>query len=73
MQKRHNVQIQKPNRNGCKNGKETNLLVQGTGSAVQNSQVTVDTKNSSKQQRMHHTSEWHKLPPSSQVCESQTK
>ena len=47
----------KPNRNACKNGKETNLLIQGTGSAVQNSQVPVDTKNSSKQQRMYHTSE----------------
>ena len=34
----------KPNRNGCKNGKQTNLLVQGTRSAVQKSQVTVDTK-----------------------------
>ena len=27
----------KPNRNGCKNGKQTNLVVQGTGSAVQKS------------------------------------
>ena len=36
----------KPNRNGCKNGKETNLLVQGARSAVQKSQITVDTKNS---------------------------
>ena len=35
----------KPNRNGCKNGKQTKLLVQGTRSAVQKSQVTVDTKN----------------------------
>ena len=34
----------KPNRNGCKNGKQTNLLVQGTRSAVQKSQVTADTK-----------------------------
>ena len=34
----------KPNRNGCKNGKQTNLLVQGTRSAAQKSQVTVDTK-----------------------------
>ena len=40
----------KPNRNGCKNGKQTNLLVQGTRSAVQKSQVTVDTKTLSKQQ-----------------------
>ena len=39
----------KPNRNGCKNGKQTNLLVQGTRSAVQKSQVTVDTKTLSKQ------------------------
>ena len=36
----------KPNRNGCKNGKQTNLLVQGTRSAVQKSQLTVHTKNS---------------------------
>ena len=34
----------KPNRNGCNNGKQTNLLVQVTRSAVQKSQVTVDTK-----------------------------
>ena len=34
----------KPNRNGCKIGKQTNLLVQGNRSAVQKSQVTVDTK-----------------------------
>ena len=27
----------KPNRNGCKNGKQTNLVVQGTRSAVQKS------------------------------------
>ena len=33
----------KPNRNGCKNGKQTNLLVQGARSAVQKSQITVDT------------------------------
>ena len=26
----------KPNRNGCKNGKQTNLLVQGARGAVQN-------------------------------------
>ena len=36
----------KPNRNGCKNGKQTNLLVQGVRSAVQKSQTTVDTKSS---------------------------
>ena len=63
----------KPNRNDCKNGKQTNLLVQGTRSAVQKSQVTVDTKTLSKQQSMYHTSEWHKLPLSSKVCKSQTK
>ena len=47
----------KPNTNGCKNGKQTNLLVQGTRRAVQKSQVTVDTKTLSKQQSMYHTSE----------------
>ena len=47
----------KPNRNGCKNGKQTNLLVQGTRSAVQKSQVTVDIKTLSKQQSMYHTFE----------------
>ena len=41
--------MQKPNRNGCNNGKQTNLLVQVTRSAVQKSQVTVDTKTLSKQ------------------------
>ena len=40
---------------------------------VQKSQVTVDTKTLSKQQSMYHTSEWHKLPPSSKVCKSQAK
>ena len=38
--------MRKPNRNGYKNGKQTNWLVQGTRSAVQKSQVTVDTNNS---------------------------
>ena len=34
--------MSKPNINGCKNGKQTNLLAQGTrGGAVQKSQVTV--------------------------------
>ena len=47
----------KPNRNGCKNDKQTNLLVQGTRSAVQKSQVTVDAKTLSKQQSMYHSSE----------------
>ena len=46
----------KPNRNGCKIGKQTNLLVQATRSAVQKSQVTVDTKTTNKQS-MYHTSE----------------
>ena len=41
--------MSKPNRNGCNNGKQTNLLVQVTRSAVQKSQVTVDTKTLSKQ------------------------
>ena len=36
----------KPNRNGSKNGKQTNLLVKGARTAVQKSQITVDTKNS---------------------------
>ena len=35
--KRHNLQMPKPNRNDCKNGKQTDLLVQGSKSAVQNS------------------------------------
>ena len=33
----------KPNRNDCKNGKQTNLPVQGARSVVQKSQITVDT------------------------------
>ena len=37
----------KPHRNGCKNGKQTNLPVQGI-SDVQKFQVTVDTKTPSK-------------------------
>ena len=63
----------KPNRNGCKNGKQTKLLVQGTRSVVRKSQVTVDTKTFSKQQSMYYTSEWHKLPLSSKVCKSQIR
>ena len=47
----------KPNRNGCKNGKQTNLLVQGTRSTIQKSLATVDTKTFSKEQSMYHTSE----------------
>ena len=62
----------KPNRNGCNNGKQTNLLVQVTRSAVQKSQVTVDTKTLSKQS-MYYTCEWQKLPLSSEVCKSQIK
>ena len=62
--------MSKPNRDGCKNGKQTNLLVQDTRSAVQKSQVTLDTKNLSKQQSMDHTSE---LTLSGKVCKSQTK
>ena len=42
--KRHIVQMLKPNRNVCKNGKQTNLLPQGARSAVQKSQIPVDTK-----------------------------
>ena len=34
----------KPNRNACKNGKQTNLLVHGARNAIQKSQKTVDTK-----------------------------
>ena len=48
----------KPNRNGCKNGKQTNLLVPSARSTVQKSQTTVDTKKIlSKQQSLYHTSE----------------
>ena len=47
----------KSNRNDCNNGKKTNLLVQGTRSAVQKLQVMVDIKTLSKQLRMYHTSE----------------
>ena len=47
----------KPNRNGCKNAKKTNLQVQGTRSATQKFQVTVYTKSLSKQQSVYLTSE----------------
>ena len=47
----------KTNKNCCKNGNQTNLLVQGIRSAVQKFQVTLDTKTISKQQSMYHTSE----------------
>ena len=39
----YKLQMSKPNKNDCKNGKQTNLLVQGDRSAVQKSQITVDT------------------------------
>ena len=45
----------KRNRNDCKNGKQTDLLVDGIRSAAQKSQVTVDIKTLSKQQSMYHT------------------
>ena len=32
----HNLQMPKPSRNDCKNGKQTDLLVQGSKSAAQN-------------------------------------
>ena len=35
--KRHNLQMPKPNRNDCKNGKKFDLLVQVSKSDVQNS------------------------------------
>ena len=35
----------KPNKNDYKNGKQTNLLVQGARSAAQKSQITIDTEN----------------------------
>ena len=38
----YKLQMPKPNRNNCKNGKQTNLLVQGGRSAVQKSQIKVD-------------------------------
>ena len=34
----------KPNRNDCKNGKQTDLLEQGARSAVEKSQIIADTK-----------------------------
>ena len=46
LQKRHSVHMLKANKNGCKNAKQTNLLVQGARTAVQKSQITVDTKHS---------------------------
>ena len=44
----------KSNRNGCKIGKQNNLLVQGTRGAVQKPQITVETKTLSKQQGKCH-------------------
>ena len=39
----YKLQMPKPTRNNCENGKHTNLLVQVAGSAVQKSQITVYT------------------------------
>ena len=39
----YKLQMPKPNRNDCKNGKQTYLPVQCARSAVQKSQITVDT------------------------------
>ena len=36
--------MSKPNRNRCKNAKQTNLVVEGARSGVQKSQITVETK-----------------------------
>ena len=41
--KRHNAQVPKSNRNDCKNGNQTNLLVKDARKAVQKSQITADT------------------------------
>ena len=40
----YRLQMAKPNKNDCKNGKQANLLVQGARSNVQKLQITVDTK-----------------------------
>ena len=37
------VQMSRAKTNDCKNGEQTNLLVQGARSAGQKSQITVDT------------------------------
>ena len=42
----YKLQMLKSNRNDCKNDKKTNLLGEGARSAVQKSQITVDTQNS---------------------------
>ena len=39
----YKLQILKPNKNDFKNGKQTNLLVQGVRNTVQKSQITVDS------------------------------
>ena len=61
------VQMPKPNRSNCKNGKQTDLLGQGVRSAAQKSQVTVDTKISANKVCIYHMFEWDKLPLSSKV------
>ena len=38
-----NVQLTRAKKHDCKNGEQTNLLVQGARSAAQKSQITVDT------------------------------
>ena len=40
----YRLQMAKPNKNDCENGKQANLLVQGARSDVQKLQMTVDTK-----------------------------
>ena len=63
----------KPNRNACENGKQTNFIVQGAKSAVQKSQITVDTKKllASNKVSIIHLSDIRYL--SSKLCPSQTK
>ena len=39
----YKLQMPKPNRNDCKNSKQTKLLVQGARSTAQKSQITVET------------------------------
>ena len=48
------VQMPKPNRSNCKNGRQTDLLGQGVRSAAQKSQVTVDTKISANKVCIYH-------------------
>ena len=62
------VQMPKPNRTNCKNGRQTDLLVQGARSAAQKSQITVDTKISANNKVcIYNIFEWDKLPLSSKV------